>query len=244
MRARSTCASRWPTATSRACASMAAARWRARVRSARAPARRALLDRAPRRGPEPWSQARRASASSCCRIAAETTRELLNLSLGLLQSTAGAAAARGRTECSVRCGHLRRRPRRSVPGWRRGPRTSRTDRRGCARSRPPCAQIRETACIAVSPRRRSRVADRRLEHRDPAGAARAPPPAVCAPPPSVPGNARRRRLALQMANLLLDLLAQIVQSIEVLARLSDAVFGLAAPLFVARNTGRLFQKGP
>ena len=53
---------------------------------------------------------------------------------------------------------------------------------------------------------------------------------------------RGGRLALQMADLLLDLLAQIIQAIEVLARLGDAALGLAAALLVARNARRLLEE--
>ena len=53
---------------------------------------------------------------------------------------------------------------------------------------------------------------------------------------------RGGRLTLQMPDLLLDLLAQIIQAIEVLARLRDAALGLAAALLVARDAGRLLEE--
>ncbi len=54
---------------------------------------------------------------------------------------------------------------------------------------------------------------------------------------------RGGRLALQVANLLLHLFAQIVQPIQILAGMADAVFGFAAPLLVARDARRLLQEG-
>jgi hypothetical protein len=56
--------------------------------------------------------------------------------------------------------------------------------------------------------------------------------------------ARRRRLPLQMADLLVDFLAQIVQTIQILARLADAIFGFPPAFLVARNSGRLLQERP
>ena len=53
---------------------------------------------------------------------------------------------------------------------------------------------------------------------------------------------RGGRLALQVANLLFHLFAQIVQPIQILARVADAVFGLAAPLLVARDARGLFEE--
>ena len=53
---------------------------------------------------------------------------------------------------------------------------------------------------------------------------------------------RRRGLALQVADLLFHLFAQIVQPIQILARVADAVLGFAAPLLVARNAGGLLQE--
>ena len=49
-------------------------------------------------------------------------------------------------------------------------------------------------------------------------------------------------LALQVADLLLHLFAQVVQAIQILARVADAAFGLAAPLLVAGNARRLFEE--
>ena len=46
-----------------------------------------------------------------------------------------------------------------------------------------------------------------------------------------------------MADLLLDLVAQVLQALQILARLSDAALGLAAPLLVARYARRLFDEG-
>src|SRR6185437_8230914 len=56
--------------------------------------------------------------------------------------------------------------------------------------------------------------------------------------------ARCRGLALQVADLLLHLLAQIVQAVQVFARMADPVFSLAAPLLVARDAGGLLEKSP
>ena len=56
--------------------------------------------------------------------------------------------------------------------------------------------------------------------------------------------ARRGRLALQVTDLLLDFLAQIVQTVQILARLADPILGLAAPLLVARDARRFFEKCP
>ena len=53
----------------------------------------------------------------------------------------------------------------------------------------------------------------------------------------------RCRLALQMTNLFFDFLAQIVQAVEILARVSDAVLGLAAALFIAGDSRGLLEKG-
>src|ERR1700679_3113634 len=46
-----------------------------------------------------------------------------------------------------------------------------------------------------------------------------------------------------MTDLLLHLLAQIVQPVQVLARLGDAALGFPASLFVPRYARGLFQKG-
>ncbi len=53
---------------------------------------------------------------------------------------------------------------------------------------------------------------------------------------------RGRRLALQVPDLLLDFLAQVVEAIEVLARMPDPVLGLAAPFLVAGDAGGLFEE--
>ena len=53
---------------------------------------------------------------------------------------------------------------------------------------------------------------------------------------------RGRGLALQVADLLLDLLAQIVQPVQVLAGMGDPALGLAAPLLVARDAGRFLEE--
>ena len=45
-----------------------------------------------------------------------------------------------------------------------------------------------------------------------------------------------------MRELLFDLFAQILQPLEVLARVVDAVLGLAPPLLVLRDAGRLLEK--
>ncbi len=55
--------------------------------------------------------------------------------------------------------------------------------------------------------------------------------------------ARGIGLALQVADLLLDLVAHVLQALEVLARVGDAALGLAAPLLVARDAGRLLDEG-
>ena len=54
--------------------------------------------------------------------------------------------------------------------------------------------------------------------------------------------ARGGRLPLQMADLLLHLLAQIIQPVQVLAGLGNSILRFAAPLLVARNAGRLFEE--
>ncbi|MFM7625974.1 MAG: hypothetical protein ACKO7G_05805, partial [Gammaproteobacteria bacterium] len=46
-----------------------------------------------------------------------------------------------------------------------------------------------------------------------------------------------------MADLLVDLVAQILQALEVLARVGDARLGLLAALLVARDAGRLLDEG-
>ncbi len=56
--------------------------------------------------------------------------------------------------------------------------------------------------------------------------------------------AGRGRLALQMADLLVDLVAQIVEAIQILARLTDAIFGFPPAFLVARYSGRLLQERP
>ena len=50
-------------------------------------------------------------------------------------------------------------------------------------------------------------------------------------------------LALQMADLLVDFLAKVIQPLEVLTRVRDAVFGLPAAILVARDTRRFFDEG-
>ncbi len=50
------------------------------------------------------------------------------------------------------------------------------------------------------------------------------------------------RLALQVADLLLDLVAQVLQALEVLARLGDPALGLAAALLVARYARGLLDE--
>ena len=55
--------------------------------------------------------------------------------------------------------------------------------------------------------------------------------------------ARRGGLALQVAQLLLDLVAQVGQAREVLARVRDAALGLRAALLVARDAGRFLEEG-
>ena len=50
-------------------------------------------------------------------------------------------------------------------------------------------------------------------------------------------------LALQVADLLLDLVAQVLQPLEVLARLADAHLGFLAALLVTRDAGGLLDKG-
>ena len=52
------------------------------------------------------------------------------------------------------------------------------------------------------------------------------------------------RLALQMPDLLVHFLAQVIQPIEILARVADAVFRFAATLLVARNARRFLQECP
>jgi hypothetical protein len=55
--------------------------------------------------------------------------------------------------------------------------------------------------------------------------------------------ARDAGLPLQVADLLIHLLAQVVEPFEVLSRVRDAVLGLAAAVLVARDAGRLFDEG-
>ena len=55
--------------------------------------------------------------------------------------------------------------------------------------------------------------------------------------------ARGRGLALQVADLLLDLVAHVLQALEVLARVGDARFGLLAALLVAGDAGGLLDEG-
>ena len=50
------------------------------------------------------------------------------------------------------------------------------------------------------------------------------------------------RLLLQVRELLLDLVAQILEALEILARVRNAVLGLAATLLVLRDAGRLFEE--
>ena len=54
--------------------------------------------------------------------------------------------------------------------------------------------------------------------------------------------ARRRGLALQVAQLLLDFLAHVVQALEVFLGVRDAILGLAAALLVLGDAGRLFDE--
>ena len=54
--------------------------------------------------------------------------------------------------------------------------------------------------------------------------------------------ARRGGLALQVAQLLLDLVAQVAEAREVLARLRDAALGLLALLLVARDAGGFLEE--
>src|SRR5207244_6955889 len=54
---------------------------------------------------------------------------------------------------------------------------------------------------------------------------------------------RASRLALQVADLFFDLIAHVLQPLEILAGLGDARLGLLAPLLVARDTGRLLDEG-
>ena len=53
---------------------------------------------------------------------------------------------------------------------------------------------------------------------------------------------RGRRLPLQVANLLFHLLPQIIQAVQVFARLADAVLGFSASFLVARYTRRFLQE--
>src|SRR5262245_3671066 len=50
------------------------------------------------------------------------------------------------------------------------------------------------------------------------------------------------RLALQMADLLVHFLAQVVEPLEVLARMRDAVLGLAPAVLVTRNPGSFLDE--
>src|SRR5581483_1716169 len=51
-------------------------------------------------------------------------------------------------------------------------------------------------------------------------------------------------LALQMANLFLDLVAHVLQTLEILARLMDTALRLLATLLVTRDACGLFDEGP
>ena len=55
--------------------------------------------------------------------------------------------------------------------------------------------------------------------------------------------ARGGGLALQVADLLVDLVAHVLQALEVLARIGDAALGLPAALLVAGDAGGLFDEG-
>src|SRR5690606_30153515 len=52
------------------------------------------------------------------------------------------------------------------------------------------------------------------------------------------------RLAGQVLELLADFLAQVVEAVEILAGVADAVLGLAAPLLVLGDAGRLLEVDP
>ena len=54
--------------------------------------------------------------------------------------------------------------------------------------------------------------------------------------------ARGRRLALQVADLLVDFVAHVLQAFEVFARVGDARLGFLATLLVARDAGGLFDE--
>ena len=55
--------------------------------------------------------------------------------------------------------------------------------------------------------------------------------------------ARGGGLPLQMPDLLFDLVAQILQTLEILAGVGDAALGLLAALLVTRDAGRLLDEG-
>ncbi len=55
---------------------------------------------------------------------------------------------------------------------------------------------------------------------------------------------RRNGLALQVQELLGDLLAQIVEPVQVLAGVADTGLGLTASLLVLGDAGSLFQEEP
>src|SRR5207253_6451529 len=52
-----------------------------------------------------------------------------------------------------------------------------------------------------------------------------------------------RRLTLQVPDLLLHLVAHVLEPLEILAGLGDARLGLLAPLLVARDTGGFLDEG-
>ncbi len=54
---------------------------------------------------------------------------------------------------------------------------------------------------------------------------------------------RRGGLALQVADLFLDLIEHVLQALKILTRVGDARLGLLAALLVARDTGGLLDEG-
>ena len=55
--------------------------------------------------------------------------------------------------------------------------------------------------------------------------------------------ARGRGLALQVADLLVDFVAHVLQALEVLARVGDARLGFLAAFLVTRDAGGFFDEG-
>ena len=243
MRARSTCVSRWPAATARACASEAccqAASACSQRSSAAAAERSSLVRGIQSRDHRGELAGKRLELTA---VALDHAGELMDLSLRLLRDPcAGGGAARVHAECSVRCARPRRRLRRSAPGCAERIRLS-----GLIDSNPldlrfRLAQIGDRRLHRRLAMRGGRIAHARLhverlqaqrEHFGLKFALLLLERLVAA---------RGGGLALQVADLLVDLLAQIVQPVEIFARLGDAALGLPPPFLITRDARGLLEK--